>query len=49
MQFETRADRLIEFDTILARSRVDAQAGRVTPAEQVFDDLEAEINMLPET
>ncbi len=45
---EERERRLASLDAVLTRSRADALAGRVTPAEQVFDDLEAEINALPE-
>jgi antitoxin ParD1/3/4 len=44
---EERERRVATLDAILTRSRADVKAGRMTPAEQVFDNLEAEINALP--
>lgn len=44
---EERERRVATLDAILTRSRADVKAGRMTPAEQVFDSLEAEINALP--
>ena len=46
---EERERRVATLDAILTRSRADVQAGRLTPAEQVFDELEAEINALPDS
>lgn len=46
---EERERRLSSLDDVLARSREDVKAGRVTPAEDVFDRLEAELNALPDT
>lgn len=37
---------LATLNDILTRSRADVKARRFTPAEQVFDELEAEINAL---
>ena len=45
---EERERRLSALDDVLSRSRADAKAGRVTPAEDVFAELEAEINALPD-
>jgi antitoxin ParD1/3/4 len=38
---EERERRLASLDATLERSRADMQAGRVKPAEEVFDRLEA--------
>lgn len=38
---EERERRLAALDASLERSRTDAEAGRVKPAEEVFDRLEA--------
>jgi len=46
---EERERRVATLDAILNRSRDDVKAGRLTPAEQVFDELEAEINALPDS
>lgn len=45
---EERERRLTALDEALSRSRADAKAGRLTPAEDVFAELEAEINALPD-
>jgi len=38
---EERAKRLKAFDAAIAEGRADVKAGRVKPAEEVFDRLEA--------
>lgn len=45
---EERERRSAALDTLLNQSRADAKAGRITPAEQVFDELEAEIRAMPD-
>ncbi|ESQ74544.1 type II toxin-antitoxin system ParD family antitoxin [Asticcacaulis sp. AC402] len=45
---EERERRLASLDTRLERSRADVKAGRVKPAEQVFDRLEAEYSRMAE-
>jgi antitoxin ParD1/3/4 len=45
---EERERRSAALDSLLSQSRADAKAGRITPAEQVFDELEAEIRTMPD-
>ena len=44
---EEREKRLAELDAALARGMADADAGRVSPAEDVFDRLEARYRNWP--
>jgi len=45
---EERERRLASLDAALERSRADAKAGRVKPAEDVFDRLEAKYMRMAE-
>lgn len=42
-------DDLARIDVAIARGLADAEAGRVTPAEEVFDRLEAKYRTMPRT
>lgn len=44
---ERRERKLQELDAALARSLADEEAGRVVPAEKVFDELRARIRAVP--
>jgi len=44
---EERERRLAALDAAIARGMADAEAGRVHDADQVFDELEAELEALP--
>jgi antitoxin ParD1/3/4 len=46
---EEKARRLIEFDAAIARGLADAKAGRVHPAEEVFNELRERIKQKAET
>jgi antitoxin ParD1/3/4 len=43
---QDREARLAEINASIARGIADADAGRVTPMEEVFDVLDAELNLL---
>jgi len=45
---EDRERRLAALDTAIARGLADIDAGRVYQSAEVFDELEAEITMLPD-
>jgi antitoxin ParD1/3/4 len=45
---EEREQKLAAFDAAIARGLADAEANRVQDAESVFDELEAELETLPD-
>jgi antitoxin ParD1/3/4 len=43
---QDRETRLAALDVAIARGLADIEAGRVTPADQVFDELDSELALL---